>query len=81
MFDTLTSMSRVHLVPFGSKPLAVDPAPERVVNRLRESQAADRFGVHTLTDDPAEADLILFVRTLTEGMLFSGLLGHPLVRR
>ena len=74
-------MSRVHLVPFGSKPLAVDPAPERVVNRLRESQAADRFGVHTLTDDPDEADLILFVRTLTEGMVFANLLGHPLVRR
>lgn len=74
-------MARVHLVPFGTKPPSDDPAPTRVAARLSDSQRVDRFGVHTLTDDPGAADLILFVRALTEGMVFSRLLGHPLVRR
>ena len=74
-------MATVHLVPVETKPPSVDPAPTRVTERLRESQRVDRFGAHTLTDDPGAADLILFVRALTEGAVFSWLLGHPLVRR
>ena len=58
------------------------PAPPDGTIPLRESQRADRFGVHALTDDPAAADLILFVRTLShDGTAFFRLRAHPLVRR
>ena len=32
---------------------------------MREAAASDRFGVHELSDDPGEADLVLFVETST----------------
>lgn len=75
-------MARVHLVSIElPSPITGAAPPRGVAFRLRESQQVDRFGVHTLTDDPAAADLILFVRPLTEGGIFSRLLGHPLVRQ
>jgi hypothetical protein len=37
------------------------PHPYDQVDRMRASAAQDKFGVHTLTDDPATADVILFV--------------------
>ena len=73
-------MARVHLVSVEQK--SVTGQTDRdVAFRLRESQSADRFGVHTLTDDPGAADLILFVRPLGEGTIFPYLFRHPLVRR
>ncbi len=74
-------MARVHLVPIEEKS-AVTGQPHRDASfRLRDSQRADRFGVHTLTDDPGAADLILFVRPLGEGTIFRYFFRHPLVRR
>ncbi len=74
-------MARVHLVPI-EEVSAVTGQPHRDASfRLRESQRADRFGAHTLTDDPGAADLILFVRPLGEGTIFPSLFRHPLVRR
>ena len=74
-------MARVHLVSVQQKsPLDGRPYPD-ISFCLRDSQRVDRFGVHTLTDDPAAADLILFVRPLGEGTVFRYLWRHPLVRR
>ncbi len=79
-------MACVHLVfappiaPGGAAPDA--PPPPDGTLPLRASQRADRFGVHSLTDDPAAADLILFVRTLShDGSPFQRLRAHPLVQR
>lgn len=42
----------------------------------------DRFGVHRVTDDPATADLILFVETSGgAGFYFERVLRHPVYRR
>ena len=77
-------MASVHLVfipPLDPTAPPDAPPPDGTVP-LRASQRVDRFGTHTLTDDPAAADLILFVRTLShDGAVFRRLLAHPLVRR
>ena len=46
-----------------------------------ESQQADRFGVHTLTDDPGAADVILFVEIVACGHHCINIRRHPLTRR
>ncbi|MBE7209852.1 MAG: exostosin family protein [Gluconacetobacter diazotrophicus] len=74
-------MARVHLVPIAERSFANGQLHPDTSFRLRESQRLDRFGVHTLTDDPDAADLILFVRPLGEGTVFRYLFRHPLVRR
>ena len=33
------------------------------LNRVRQCARDDRYGMHTVTDDPTAADLILFVET------------------
>lgn len=43
--------------------------------------ARDRFAVHSLTDDPAEADLIIFVEFYGAGWYFERVRKHPLVRQ
>ena len=48
---------------------------------LRQSAAADRFGVHQLTDDAAAADVILFVESYGGGWHFERVRRHPLTRR
>ena len=45
------------------------------------SQRADRFQVHALTDDPAAADVILFLEVPSEKTDMLRLRRHPLVRR
>lgn len=51
--------------------------------RFRELAAMDRFGVHTVTDDPEQAELILFVDARHEhgDWRFRALRNHPLARR
>ena len=48
---------------------------------LRERAARDRFGVHSLTDDPEAADLILFVEAYGAGFYFEKVRAHPLTRK
>ena len=48
---------------------------------LRERAARDRFGVHSLTDDPEAADLIVFVEAYGAGFYFEKVRAHPLTRR
>lgn len=48
---------------------------------LRESAAADRIGVHRVTDDPHAADVILFVESYGAGWHFERVRRHPFTRR
>ena len=77
-------MASVHLVflpPDEPRGPGEPPHPDGTLP-LRESQRVDRFGAHSLTDDPAAADLILIVRTLShDGSPFRRLRAHPLVRQ
>ena len=53
------------------------------VTSFREAAAADKRGRHHLTDDPAAADLILFIENSRyhEDRFFKQLKNHPLVRQ
>src|SRR4051794_40108691 len=48
---------------------------------LQASARADAFGVHSLTDDPEAADLILFADLHGAGLHFEEIRRHPLVKR
>lgn len=47
---------------------------------LQESAARDRFGEHSLTDDPAAADAILFAENYGAGWHFERVRAHPFVK-
>jgi hypothetical protein len=48
---------------------------------MRAAAASDRFGVHELSDDPDEADLVLFVETSTcAGPYFESVRANPVYR-
>jgi hypothetical protein len=53
------------------------------ISTFRERARRDRFGVHTVSDDPEAADLILFVENhqLATDQFYSRLRKHPWVRR
>ncbi len=67
--------------------LSATPADDRSeVHRaplqvLSEFAQQDRFGVHSLTSDPAAADVILFVESYGAGWHFEAVRRHPLTRR
>jgi hypothetical protein len=46
-----------------------------------QSAASDPFGVHTLTDDPEQADLIIFAELGAEGLFSEWIRHHPWVRK
>ena len=48
---------------------------------LKHSAELDTFGMHTLTDDPAEADIILFAEMGTCGKFAEMVRAHPYYRR
>ena len=73
-------MARVHLLtatPEGEMK-EVHLAPYRA---LRRGAALDRFGVHSLTEDSEEADVILFVESYGAGWHFERVRAHPWTRR
>ena len=47
----------------------------------RQCAESDRFHVHSLTTDPEQADLIIFVEFYGGGWYFERVRAHPLVRR
>jgi len=47
---------------------------------LRKCAEVDRFGVHSLTTDPAVADLIIFAEFYGAGWYFESVREHPLLR-
>jgi hypothetical protein len=57
-----------------------DPYNLSAYAALRESAASDAFHQHRLTEDPVEADMILFSEILGAGFYFERVRRHPLVR-
>lgn len=51
------------------------------LHALRRAAELDRFGIHSLTDDPAKAEVILFVESYGGGWHFERVRRHPLLRR
>jgi hypothetical protein len=59
-----------------------DPKAHLDLEQMRASARADSFGVHTAVDDPATADLILFVETSgAAGYYFEAVRRNPVFRR
>ncbi len=50
-------------------------------DHARKSASVDRFQVHSLTDDPDAADLIVFLECYGGGWYFERVRAHPFVRR
>ena len=48
---------------------------------LQHAAAIDRFRLHSVVDDPAAADVILFVEFYGAGFHFERIRSHPLVRQ
>jgi len=73
---------RVMLLTASAGKARPGPLDSAALDKLRECQQKDRFGVHELTDDPDRADLILFAE-MEQGIgARSELLRrHPLLRR
>ncbi|MFL6590628.1 MAG: exostosin family protein [Chthoniobacterales bacterium] len=51
------------------------------LDHAQKSAGVDRFRVHSLTDDPEAADLIIFLECYGGGWYFERVRAHPLVRR
>ena len=74
-------MATVHLLSAADadapgRPHAFDP-----LGRMQEAAAADRFGVHSVTEDPEAADIILFVENCgTFEHFFHEVWRHPYYR-
>jgi hypothetical protein len=78
-------MPKVHLRSVAEVLNGVDPAFGADVRHLRELARRDAFGRFQLTEDPAEADLLLFVESARDegpaGFHFEGVRRDPLYRR
>jgi hypothetical protein len=78
-------MPKVHLQSVAETLPGVDPAFGSELRSLRELAQRDVFGRYTLTDDPVEADLLLFVESARDhgpaGDHFEGVRRDPLYRR
>jgi hypothetical protein len=72
-------MARVLLLTTADPPPAGRPFAGRDFVRMQSAAAADRFGVHTATSDPEEAEIILFVGAGHAD--FRDVRRHPYVRR
>jgi hypothetical protein len=73
-------MARVFLLS-GAPPVERSPYNLGPLTALTESAHADLFRAHTLTDDPAAADLILFADLYGAGTHFEAIRRHPLVKQ
>jgi hypothetical protein len=51
------------------------------LHEIQACAAIDRFGIHSLTDDPESADLIVFAEFYGAGWYFERVRRHPLVRK
>jgi hypothetical protein len=66
--------------------LSATPADDRTdfnltpLLELRKCAAVDRFQIHSQTDDPAAADLIIFIEFYGGGWYFERVRQHPLVK-
>jgi hypothetical protein len=75
-------LSRVHLLSAAPVDPVRHPNAFLDLEQMRDSAEADRFGIHEVTEDAAEADLILFVETEGGGgHYFHRVKRHPVYRR
>jgi hypothetical protein len=73
-------MASVHLLSAAPAD-SPDPKAQLDLEQMRDSAAADRFGVHSLVADPDDAELILFVETSSAaGSYFARVRRHPVYR-
>jgi hypothetical protein len=73
-------MASVHLLSVAARSAAPWPYAFDDLQRMHRSAAADRFGVHRLTDDPAAADIILFVENCDPARHYLEVRRHPVYR-
>jgi hypothetical protein len=74
-------MARVFLLSATPKDDQTDFFNRAPLREARKCAELDRFRVHALTDDPAAADLIIFVEFYGGGWFFERVRAHPFVRR
>jgi len=69
-------------LPFMANVLLISVAPDQddAYHRLRASADNDPFGVHTITEDPAHADMILFAESWEVNWKLDNVLRHDYVR-
>jgi hypothetical protein len=60
---------------------AGDPWNLSVYKLFAESARSDIFGVHTLTEDPTEADVIIFAEHAGHGLFAEAVRNHPFVKQ
>ncbi len=73
-------MARVHILS-SSRPAPFDPFDHSGVFLFRLSAELDRFGVHQLTEDPQDADIVIFAETGRCGDFAERVRVHPVYRR
>ena len=74
-------MATVHLLSAAPHGRQGGPKSHLDLEQMQSSARADSFGIHRLTEDPAGADLIIFVETSGEaGFYFEAVRSHPLYR-
>ena len=81
----------LHSVTLDDPPVGPPPEPKDNLHQgkwqqgaytlLRESAQNDPFKVHTLVDDPAEADIIVFAELAAQGPFTEWVRHHPLVKK
>ena len=74
-------MARIFVLSVDDDLPEYDENKHFAVRAMRASAAADRFGKHTLTEDPEAADLVLFVAMGTCGDFAEEVRAHPLYRK
>ena len=75
------TMATVHLLSAAGGSPQSDPYASLTLDQMRAAARKDRFAEHFVIDDPARADLILFVETsLAAGHYYERVRNHPLYR-
>jgi hypothetical protein len=74
-------MAKVLLHSVAAEDPKNDPWMRSALEMLTESARQDRFGAHTLTQDPEEADLIVFAEMGLHGIFAELVRHHPYVKK
>jgi hypothetical protein len=74
-------VASVHMLSAASTGEHAHPKARLDLEQMHDAARADRFGVHRLVDDPASADIILFVETSwAAGYYYGDVRSHPVFR-
>ncbi|MGA7317610.1 MAG: exostosin family protein [Silvibacterium sp.] len=74
-------MARILLLSVDDNLTEYEPFKHFSVSALRASAGVDAFGIHQVTEDPEEADVILFAETGLCGLFAERVRVHPLYRK